>query len=196
MATVKYLRQVSGDLAEAVTVETSAGAADGSKVPNTRADGVIDPTLLNATATSVGAASGGKVILLDSSGKLDQSTLPVGLGADTITMTASEALTAGAYVNVHNSTGAKVRNADAATGRRAMGFVLTAIASGAAGLVYFEGTNTAVTGRTPGAVQFLGAAGASTETAPTAANSIVQQLGTAVSATAVSFEPHLPILLA
>lgn len=196
MAQQTYLKQVSGGLTEVKTVETSAGAADANKVPNTGAAGTLDPTLLNAVAASAGAGSAGKVVLLDGTGKLDATVLPTGIGSDALSMTASEAIAAGAYVNIWNSSGPKVRNADAATARPAQGFCPIAIASGQAGLVYFEGSNTGVSARTPGANQFIGAAGAGSETAPTASGAIVQLLGIAISTTSVSFEPHQPITLA
>lgn len=193
-----WLKQVGGLPFEEKTVEVSAGAADGSKIPNTNAAGYLDPSLLNATAAPSGAASAGKVALFDSSGRLSPSAMPVGVAADAATMTASEAIPAGGYVNIWNSSGPKVRCADAPAGRPAHGFSPSAIASGASGLIYFEGTNTGVTGRTPGATQFLGAAGVGAETPPaaTSTSSIVQQLGTAIDVTAVSFEPHQPITLA
>lgn len=196
MATQTFLRQVTGGLNEVRTVEVSVGAADANKVPNTGATGTIDPSLLNATVASTGATEAGKVVRLDPAGKLDVSTMPVGFGADAVSMQASEAIALGDYVNVWNSAGPRIRKADAATARRADGFVLAAISSGASGLVYFEGTNTQQSGRTPGVTQFLGATGVATETPPTAAGSIVQQIGVALTATSVSFEPHMPITLA
>lgn len=121
----------------------------------------------------------------------------MGIGADTASITTSEALAAGDFVNIWNSTGAKVRKADATTqGKEAHGFVLAAAASGAAATVYFEGPNTAVTGQTPGPV-FLGTtAGAATSTPPSAAGNVVQRIGVATSATAINFEGSAPVVLA
>lgn len=198
MAQTTYLRQISGGLAEAKTIEVSSGtpANDASKIPNTNASGVVDPTLLNAANTG-GTGKENRMAQLDNSGRLDTSMMPVGVVPDTAVLPTSEAIASGAYVNVFNSSGVvKVRNADAATGRPAHGFVPVGVASGANATVYFEGTNTALTGRTLGATQWLGAAGAGAETPPTASGAIVQQVGVAISATAVSFEPHLPITLA
>jgi hypothetical protein len=214
-------------LTEVRTVETSAGAGDANKVPNTNASGVLDPTVINAkntsagagdagkvpllnasgvlaasivnsVATSAGAGDSGKLAALDGSGRLDSSFLPVGVGADTATVQASENLAAGDYVNLHNSGGARVRKADASNGRRADGFVLASVTSASNATVYFEGQNTGVTGKTPGAVQYLSAttAGATTETAPTTAGQIMQVLGVAVTATVISTECEQPITLA
>lgn len=152
-----------------------------------------------ATVTSAGAADEGKIVALDSSGRLDNSVMPVGIGADTAIIQASEALAAGDFVNVHNVSGsARVRKADAAAaGKEAHGFVLASVASGANATVYFEGHNTQVTGRTIGARQYLSAStpGAATETAPSGAGNVVQLLGFAVSATSIATEIEDGIVL-
>ena len=154
-------------------------------------------TEIAATVTSSGASSDGDLVALDSSGRLDNSVMPVGIGADTKTIAASEALAAGDWVNVWNSTGAKVRKADATTaGKEAHGFVLSAVSSGANALVYFEGTNTQVTGQTPGPVFLQTTAGTGGATIPSASGNVVQNLGVAVSATEVNFERGTPVVLA
>lgn len=198
MATQTYIKQVAGNVTEGRTVETSAGAADANKIPNTNAAGVLDPTVLNAVAASAGAADVGKIPKLDAAGKLDATLMPAGIGADQLAFTTSEIIAAGDAVNIWNSAGAKARKADASNGRQAHGFASAGAASGASVTVMFEGTNSNVTGRTPGATQFLSATtpGAVTETPPTAAGQILQVLGSAVSATAYSFEPDSPITLA
>lgn len=147
--------------------------------------------------TSAGAANAGDIVALDDTGRLDNSLMPVGIGADTKTINASEALAAGDWVNVWNSTGAKVRKADATTaGKEAHGFVLAAVANGAPALVYFEGTNTQVTGQTPGPVFLQTTAGTGGSTIPSASGNVVQNLGVALSATEVNFERGTPVTLA
>ena len=123
--------------------------------------------------------------------------MPVGIGTDTKTIAASEALASGDWVNVWNSTGAKVRKADATTaGKEAHGFVLAAVSSGGNALVYFEGTNTQVSGQTPGRVYLQTTAGTGGATIPSASGNVVQNLGVAVSATEVNFERGTPVVLA
>lgn len=154
---------------------------------------------LASTDVSAGATNAGDIVALDSTGRLDASVMPVGIGADTAIVQASEALAAGDWVNIHNVSGsARVRKADAAaSGKEAVGFVLSAVASGANATVYFEGQNTQVTGRTPGARQYLSTTpGVATETPPAAAGNVVQLLGIAVSATAVSSEIEDGVILA
>ena len=169
MAGNKYISSNSGVLAEVTAVQSSTGATDA-----------------------------GKIVALDTAGRLDNSFMPVGIGADTASIVASEALSAGDYVNVYDDTGtAKVRKADATTaGKEAHGFVLSAVSSAASATVYFEGTNTAITGQTAGVVYLATTAGAGSITPPSAAGNVVQRIGFAVSATAMNFTSNQPIVLA
>lgn len=146
---------------------------------------------------SAGAANAGDIVALDDSGRIDNSMMPVGIGADTASIQASENLAAGDWVNVWNNAGAKVRKADATTaGKEAHGFVLSAVTSGNPATVYFEGTNTQVTGQTPGPVYLQTTAGTGGSTVPSASGNVVQQIGVAVSATAVNFERGVHVVLA
>ena len=168
MPAKRYLAQVAGSLTEIAGLVTSAGAGDD-----------------------------GKFVSLDATGRLDGSVMPVGIGADTAAITTSEALAAGDYVNIWSSTGAKARKADASTsGKEAHGFVLAAFISGAVATVYFEGTNTQVTGQTPGSVFLSATAGLGATTAPSTAGQTVQRVGFATSATSVNVQSQPPILLA
>jgi hypothetical protein len=152
-------------------------------------------------AATVGGSStySGQIPSLDANGRLDASFMPSGIGADTLSATASEAISAGAFVNLYNNAGAlAVRNADnsaANGGKAAHGFVLAAIASGASGTVTLTGQNTAITGATIGE-QYLGLAGAATSTPPVTSGSCVQSIGFANAATDMEFKPRLPIVLA
>lgn len=168
MAGNKYLKMSSGAIAEQAALQASSGAGDA-----------------------------GAIVALDATGKIDTSMMPTGIGADTATISASENLAAGDLVNVWNSTGAKVRKADATTaGKEAHGFVLSAVTSGNPATVYFEGSNSGVTGLTPG-VQYLSTtAGLCTSTAPSAAGNIVQRVGFATAAAVLNFQSQPPVTLA
>ena len=163
----KYLAQTAGVFTEVQTGATG-GATDANKIPN-----------------------------LDGNGRLTSAMMPTGIGSDTAVIVASEALAAGDFVNIHNSTGAKVRKADATvSGKEAHGFVLAAVASAGNATVYFEGLNDQVTGQTPGKV-FLGTtAGLGQTAAPSTAGQTVQVIGVAVSPTSVNVEFGVPITLA
>lgn len=156
-------------------------------------------TEVEATVVSAGAGDAGKVVALDASGRVDNSVMPVGIGADTKSLVAFENLAAGDLVNVFDDGGTeKVRKADASNGRRAHGFVLSAVTATNPATVYFEGTITGLTGLTRGAQYYVsgGTAGLATSTAPSTTGHIVQDIGVAVSATEISFEPQRPTTLA
>ena len=195
-STTKYIKNNAGALTEEAALTTSAGAGDAQKIPALNASGVLDLTITNGKTTSTGAGDSGKLVALDGSGRIDSTMMPVGIGADTATITTSEALSAGDFVNVWNSTGAKVRKADATvSGKEAHGFVLSAYGSGAPASVLFEGSNTGVTGQTPGPVFLSTTAGIATSTAPSGSGNVVQRIGFAVSATAINFQSQPPIVL-
>lgn len=156
---------------------------------------------IQATVVSAGAGNDGDIVALDASGRIDNSVMPVGIGADTATIQASEALAAGDLVNIHDVSGPRVRKADASAasaGRSVDGFVLASVASGANATVYFEGTITGLSALTVGSRYFLSgsSAGAATATRPTTSGHSVQYIGKAISATAISFEPDAPTILA
>lgn len=155
-------------------------------------------TQVAAIASSSGGSDANKIIKLNGSGKLDNSFLPTGVGAETKLIECSEDLSAGDFINVYDDSGEMCRKADATTaGKEAVGFVLSAYTTGQDATVYFEGINDELTGLTPGARQFLSTtAGASTATAPSTSANVVQQIGRAISATEISFEPQQAVTLA
>jgi hypothetical protein len=157
MAAKKFLRNVAGRISEII-----------------------------ATVVSAGVANDGDIVALDTTGKLDVTVLPVGVGPDVKIAVASEALTAGDFVNLWNDTGAlKARKADAtAAGKEADGYVLANVALAGNATVYFGGINTSVSALTIGTTYFLSTTpGGSTATAPSATGNVVQRLGKALSAT-------------
>ena len=152
-----------------------------------------------AITSSSGVVDGGKIIALDSTGKMDQSLMPVGIGADEVTAIASESLSAGTLVNLWDDTGTlSARKADASNNRRANGFVNDAKSTGQSVSVYLEGSVTNLVGIVPGNPYYMSetTAGAVSATAPTTAGYLSQEVGYGVQGTAISFEPASPILLA
>lgn len=150
-----------------------------------------------ASIVSTGPASAGVIVATGPTGVIDNSFLPPGIGPDTQVVNTTEAISAGAYVNIYNNAGAfALRNADnTVSGKEAHGFVLTAFASGVPATVYFNGNNTAVTSQTPGRV-YLGTVGGTLAAAPTGTGKVVQLLGMAPSATVNNFTYTPSIVLA
>jgi hypothetical protein len=194
-STTKYIKNNLGALTEEPALTTSAGAGDSNRVPALNASGILDDTIINASATGVA----NKIAKLDGNGRLDITMMPTGIAADTVSVVSSENLLAGDLVNIYNNGGtANCRKADASTtGKEAHGYVLAATTSPAAATIYFEGSNTQMTTLTAGR-QYLSAttAGRTTTTAPSAAGQIVQRVGFATSATSMNFQSGTPVVLA
>lgn len=162
MAANKYVALVSGKLKEVFGLVVSAGVGDANKIP-----------------------------ALDSTGHLDISVLPVGVGAEVVVAASSENLVAGNFVNFFLNSGViNVRKADATTNaKEAHGFVLASVTSPANATVYLVSSqNTAVSGLTIGSDYYLDTtAGGVTVTPPSASGNLVQRLGRAVTATNLPF---------
>jgi hypothetical protein len=147
-----------------------------------------------------GGTYANQIPALDANGKLTNAMMPTGVGAESITATAVGAIANGDFVNLYNSSGLKVRKANASSGLVAHGFVLVGVADGATATVYFSGkTNTAVASPTLviGDKYYLSATGGlATATPPTTTGYYVQYLGIALSSTSLNFAPAAPIVLA
>ncbi len=152
-----------------------------------------------AVVTGGTASEDGKLPALDATGKLDDSVMPDGVGAETIVLPASEALLAGDMVNVWDDGGTiKVQKATAADNTKpAHGYVVAGYDLGANATIYTDGYLT-TTGLTAGSKYFLSAAAAGeiTATAPSGSAQVVQLVGFALSATKLAFEQHPHIQLA
>ena len=159
--------------------------------------GILTET--EATVSSAGVANAGDIVALDANGKLDLTTMPVGIAPDISVIAASETLAAGDFVSIWNDAGTpKVRKADAsAAGKFAHGFVIATVSSGNNANVYFEGANSQVSGQTAGDV-FLSAStpGQATATPPSGTGNVVQRLGVATAATSINVEIQAPVVLA
>lgn len=168
MAAQSFLARVAGKMQQVFGVQTSAGVADAGKIPALNAAGTIDETML-----------------------------PAGIGANTISRVASEAIGAGKFVNLWSDAGVlKMRLADNSNNRPAHGYVKASVSSAATGTVYRLNTvNANLSGLTEGAEYWLGVAGGvlATPLVPdTDTGKLDQYLGLASSATelaTVEFEP-------
>lgn len=133
-------------------------------------------------------------------------TVPTGLmtsvggGAlPTVALTASEALTGPAIVNIWNNSGtANVQNANATDATEpAWGFVLASVAMSATAIVSLPGALiTGLSGLAAGLTYYLSTSdGLVTATAPSATGNLVQQIGVAQSSTTILFTPSQGVLL-
>jgi len=147
---------------------------------------------IQGVVTSAGAVNDGDLAVLDSTGRFDITTMPVGVGADVQSIVVEEVagLAAGDYVNVFDNAGTpKVRLADNSNGRDAHGFVKATFADAATAIVYFEGANNDLSGLVAGQRVYLGTSGGviTTPLVPiTDTGKIHQYLGKAISATEVN----------
>lgn len=171
--------------------------ADGTAANLTAGQATAALGLKTSTTTvsvSGAAAPSAGQVLQATSDTAAQWVTPV--QGNSTSVTTSEILAAGDFVNIWNSSGAKARKADATTDKRAHGYVLAGVASGGTATVYFDGTNNQVTGQTPGTVFLTTTPGIAGASAPSGTGNIVQALGVATSATSINFEASAPIVLA
>lgn len=152
-----------------------------------------------AIVSSIGTSDAGKIIATDASGRIDQSFMPVGIGAETKAILASENISGGDLVNIWSNSGVvSIRKADASTsGKEANGFVLDAVASGTIGSVYLEGSITGLSGLVVGRYYLSDTfPGGMTATPVVGAGKVHQYIGVAHSASELSFEADDAIILA
>jgi len=106
---------------------------------------------------------------------------------DYLWLPASEAITAGAPVNIWNDTGTvKVRNANASNGRAANGYVTMTYGTGDMVAVFLGGENPVLSGLTVGDIYLGTSAGTYTSSVPGTGN-LVQKLGFAISSSNLAF---------
>ena len=149
---------------------------------------------------SRGAQDAKRVVALNDRGTIDPTMMPEGFGPDTKRFPAYENITAGDFIYIFkDGATAKVRLADASVeGKESMGFVLDGATTGQEVQVYFEGTNTALTGLIEGSRYYLsptnpGKITTTPPVAPTGGSYVSQYVGRPYSTTAISYEPEDPV---
>ena len=148
----------------------------------------------SGVATSAGAGSADELPRLDSNGKLDITFMPAGFGQDAVSATAGEALSAGNIVYFSGS-GTVLKADSTAIAKAGRGYVNAAVLNGGTATVFFDDTNTGLTGLTPGATYYLDTtAGGVTTTPTTTTGQIVQEIGFATSATSLRVNIQEPII--
>ncbi len=138
-----------------------------------------------------GVANGGNLVALDpATGFLPFSMLPPDIDSAGEAIVASEALS-GPLVNVWNNAGTpNARNADAAGGKPATGFIIGTVAANATAEVFYGGKMaglSAALSLVAGTPLFLGATGAVTATPNTTSGQVLQSVGTATGASTAAF---------
>lgn len=159
--------------------------------------------LVEALVVSAGAGDSGKIVALGADGRLDESVLPVGVGADLTVVPAFENLAAGDFVHLFDDAGTlKARLADASVanaGKRAWGFVKANVTAPANATVYHEGTNDGLSALTIGETYALSAVTPGKIVAlsaiSTTSGHIRQVLGVATSATELEVEIDDPVVM-
>jgi len=159
-------------------------------------DGSGNLAEVSASQSSAGSGDAGKIVALNASGLIDNTMLP---DIQVVSMLASEAISAGAMINVWSNAGvSSVRNADnTSVAKQAHGFAPGAISSAASGnVVLGGGENAGVSGLTIGAQYFLSTVGAITTVLPTGTGVIAQPVGVARTATELSVIIQRPVVRA
>lgn len=147
--------------------------------------------------SSAGAGSSGEFPVLDATGKFDITFMPTGIGQDAVIATAGENLSAGNMV-YFNAAGSVFKADATALGKAARGYVLAGVTSGNPATVFFDDSNSVVTGLTPGITYYLGkTAGTVVSNVTTyVAGDIIQEIGFATSATNLRVNIQEPVLKA
>ena len=144
-------------------------------------------------AASAGAGDSGEFITRDATGKIDPTNFPNGFGADAVTVTAGEAISAGDFV-YFNAAGAVLKADATIPAKAARAYSLAAIANAGTGPVYFDESNSSLAALTPGLEYYLSTtAGGVTITPPVVAGQIAQSLGIATSATSLHVNIGRPV---
>ena len=153
--------------------------------------------LVEATVVSTGAAQAGDIVALDSTGRLDVSVLPIGVGPDVAIIETTEALSAGKYVNIYLDSGnARCRLADSTNDRPAHGFVNSSYSIGQLATIFFEGPNDNLSGLTIGSRYYLSSSGGVSNTPPSLPTDVIHQyLGIATSTTTINTDIEDAVLL-
>jgi hypothetical protein len=160
-------------------------------------DGIL--TEVQPTAIGGSASYAEQMVQLDASGNLDESMMPTGISAHTVTVTATEGLSAGDIINLYDNSGtASARKADGGTNQYpAHGYVKSTVTSGASATVYFNGSNAgSFDASAVGSSVFLSdTPGGETITPLTTSGYLHQKIGIVESITSYAFRPESAIKL-
>ena len=162
-------------------------------VVNSSRNVIISGSLLvsgSITSTSGGGGSGAGFPFAGTA--LITGSIVLTSGSGFPSLLASETLAAGDFVNIFSG-GVRKASSDN-TARQAHGFVTTAYSATNAVVVFYSGLLTGISGLTAGTRYFLSASGTESPNAPTLTGQLSQELGVAISTTALLFQPGPAII--
>ena len=153
-----------------------------------------------ATATAGGTGNEGLIPTLGAAdGRLADTMMPLGIGADTVVLPTSENLSANDVINIYNASGTMTaRKADAGTNKyQAHGYVKAATTSPANATIYRKGECPGTfDAADAGKLVFVSATpGAATVTPVTGTGKLHQVIGSVSSTTGFNFDVEVPIEL-
>jgi hypothetical protein len=176
---------------------TGAAFGSASKIATVNALTYTDPGLSASTGYTYFLKADNAAGSSAATAGANATTTAAAFGTTTGSITASEALSAGNLCNIYTNSGAaNVRKANATDATKpANCFVLASVASSAGATVYFAGQIiTGLSSLTPGTTYYLDiTGGAITATPPSTAGNVVQEVGVALSATSLMFNPRAMI---
>lgn len=163
-------------------------------------------TLIGNKLKSIGAAvtsTPDAIVAGNSSGKIDLTWMPDGIGAEVVSAVTSENLIAGDFVNLYTNAGVNtLRKADSTTNSKpTYGFVIANSTTPASATMYILGiANTNLTGLTVGSTYVLSKStpGGFTEISAytSTTGNIIQELGIATSTTTLLTYKQLSVEIA
>ena len=150
-----------------------------------------DPEVKTALDTPDG--NGGNLIKTDADDKINESYMPIGIGAEIEIMPSLDALTGSIFVNIYfDDTVRKCRKASAAdTGKKVWGWVLESVDAAANASVRFDEIVTGLTNLEIGKDYYLSdtVPGTIVVDSPITTDHYSQKIGSAVSETKLLFNP-------
>jgi len=154
---------------------------------------IISGSLLvsgSITSTSGGGGSGAGFPFAGTA--LITGSIVLTSGSGFPSLLASETLAAGDFVNIFSGGVRKASSTDIT--KQAHGFVTTSYSATNPVVVFYSGLLTDTSGLTAGARYFLSASGTEATTPPTLTSQLSQELGVAISTTALLFQPGPAII--
>lgn len=173
---LRVLQGITGSLFGTASQSTSASQATSASFATSASYSLTASFALNAGGGSgTGFPFAGTALITGSIVLTSGSGFP--------SLLASETITPGDYVNVFSGGVRRASSTDLT--KQAHGFVTGSYVATNPVVVFYSGLNTNVSGLTAGAIYFLSASGTENTVPPTATAQLSQQIGVAISTTAV-----------